>query len=126
MYTSSLTMFQTFMYFVDGAYLVSLIGILLVGFSVANRLNKDTHVVTRLALLSPMFAAVLALIEMLSNSHLIGWPAVIVSMPLLFLYIVLAMEMRGIIIVREFCARHPAAIRRAYRQKRQKEKESQA
>ncbi len=119
-------MFQIFMYVVDGAYLLSLIGILLVGFSVANRLRRDTHWVTRLALLSPMFAAVLGLIEMLSNSHLIGWPAVIVSMPLLFLYMVLAMEMRGVVIVREFCARHPAAIRRQHRIKIQQQKGAKA
>lgn len=120
----SFSMLQTFMLIVDGMYLLSLIGIVIVGFSVANRLNRDTHLVTRVALLSPLFAAVLGLIEMLSNSHLIGWPAIIVSMPLLFLYSVLALEMRGVVVVREFCARHPSAIIRERRQLRQKLKEA--
>ena len=88
-------------FFLDSVYMLSLLAIICIGLAIANRLTTTTHHTMRMAMLSPLFAAVLALIEYLGGHHTIsGWPAVLATLPLVVLYTILLRELRGEITIR--------------------------
>lgn len=84
-------------------YVLCLLITFFLGFVVANRMSNATHHLTRVVLLSPMFFAAAGLAGVVYRDQDVWLPAMLAAIPMLLIYIVVVLELKGVMIFRHFC-----------------------